>query len=187
MELSYHEKAILVSFNRFYGEHYNPKEDNRDRMHTMALAMGYLFQKFDIWIGDYKFAWNEQGLCSSEFERDLTVIDEHPDLIENYYTMNTREELQFSNFNEFSIFRIDQRNVIDWLARKLEIMRHTEDLRDWMELLGSLAYLYNCKMSDAGLREIGEELKRRNPYFNNRTRLCKAWLALKAGRLVEAA
>ena len=187
--LSYDEHAILILYRRFYDIDYPAKRENNTEAHIMAQKMCYLMDRSTIPVGDYGFFWDKYGPYSELLQNRLRHIDKDSNTVDEFYKEYPQDShLLFNddiNSNN-SFFSLRRQNKVDELSKALRIQDHREDERNWVELLGSLLYLYQIGSSREKFETVNERLKNKKIYFNDDSINQKAWNSLILAGLVVA-
>lgn len=187
--LSYDDHAILILYRRFYDMKYPAKTSQNTDAHIMAQKMCYLMDRSNIPVGNYGFFWDKYGPYSETLQNRLRHIDSNFNTVDMFYTDYPKDSnLLFNDDTNSSngFFSLRRQNKVDELSEALSIHNHREDARYWVELLGSLLYLYQKGSSREKFENVNKWLKIKKPYLNDNSYNKKAWDSLKLAGLVVA-
>lgn len=161
------EKRILAAFKLFFNKDYAPSQSNTDE-HIIVQKMCYFLSRIDCDITDSGFVWNTFGPFSVDIQRVLKLIDQKPDVLQTFY----------QKYDPSSILDDDVIDGISQLKTELKIDEHKEHLREWVELLGSLAFIAHSELPTSTFEYINLTLKERKPFFSSDEENKKAWTQL---------
>lgn len=77
------------------------------------------------------------------------------------------------------------RNKIDELREKLEIDTHQDNLLQWVELLGSLAYISRTMLPGENFEAVNKKIGQLKSEYYNRNMNYKAWELLNKAQLLS--
>lgn len=177
--LEFREKAFLVLFRRFFGIPYHASGENNFLAHVVAQKMGFLLSRRSVYIGDYVYVWDTHGPCSAGLQSLLRNLDQMTDEVSSFYAQYENDDVFFSdNITPLGLFDEDQGKCVSELREKLDIDGHQNDLFEWSELLGSLAFLSLYDMPGSSFDRINKELIHRKPQYSDTIINRTAWDAL---------
>lgn len=179
-KLTFDERALLTAYRRFYGEKYPAKDGTNTDAHVQAQKMCFLLSLRGVNIGDFGYSWNYHGPYSAGLQSQLRALDQHADLVGEFYDSHLDESVFFSDSNEAgTLFTVKQKNLIDELSSSLKMPECGEEKRKWSELLGSITFLGSSVLPGADFTMINSELKKRKPQYNDNDYNYKAWTLLE--------
>lgn len=179
-KLTFDERAILTAYRRFYGENYLAQEGTNTDTHIQAQKMCFLLSLRGVSIGDFGYSWNYHGPYSAGLQSQLRALDQHADLVSEFYDSYQDECVLFSDGNEASaLFTTKQRDLIDELSRSLKVLECGEDKRKWSELLGSITFLGRYVFPGADFNMVNRELQKRKPQYSDNNYNYSAWTLLE--------
>lgn len=183
--LIFEQKAFLALYKRFYGQSYPAVIQGNTDVHVQAQKMGYLLSLVSIFIGDYGYLWDTYGPCSAALQDDLRFLDSHPEKVAEFYDEYPSDDRLFVPDGESGgFFSQSQGEMVDHIVKKLKIREHQEDIREWSELLGSLAFLSNCNMPGAPFAKVNDALALKKAQNNDTAINRTAWKALMAVNMI---
>lgn len=183
--LIFEQKAFLTLYRRFFGQDYPAAAQGNTDVHVQAQKMGYLLSRASIFIGDYGYLWDTYGPCSAALQDDLRFLDSHPEKVTEFYNEYPSDEQLFVPEGESGgLFSQSQGKTVDRIVQKLKIREHSEDIRRWSELLGSLAFLSSCNMPGAPFAKVNVALASKKAQYNDPAINRTAWKALTAANMI---
>lgn len=191
--LSFDEKVILTLYQKFYAEEYPAPANARqigepERMtdeHVKAQKMCYLLNLSGICVGGFNYTWNTYGPYSPGLQAELRELDRKHDLVRDYYDLRLSDAVIFSDEDENSLFWSSDQESIKQLVDALEIPEDGAAVRDWMELLGSMAYISQNVFPHGQFAWVNEELVSRKHQYNDEEANKKAWNILLGAHLLS--
>ena len=180
LNLSYNQKAILNLYERFYHERYPSGSDDEKvttQTHINSQKMCYLLKMYGINVGDFCFTWNFHGPFSPGLLAVLRSLDQQKENIKAFYS-------QSNDSDNTALFSEDDKKI-EMLINLLNLQGHLDNLPNWMELLGSLAYLSNSVFPYEDYIFIVDELKKRKDKFISESENSDAWQTLKNANLLK--
>ena len=173
--LTFNQKTVLNLYNMFFGEAYprNLSSDAATKVHINAQKMCYLLKMDGIDVGDFSYSWNFHGPFSPGLLALLRGLDAHAEEVSAFY-MDCDQP-----------FTQEDQDRITSLISNLHLNTHNEDRSNWMELLGSLAFLSHSVLPGEDFTCISHELKCRKPQFSDDEMNLAAWNVLKDARLLK--
>ena len=179
-KLTFDERALLTAYRRFYGENYPAKDGANTDAHVQAQKMCFLLSLHGVSVGDFGYSWNYHGPYSAGLQSQLRALDQHADLVSEFYDAHQDECVLFSDSNEAdALFTIKQKSLIDELSRSLKIPECGEEKRKWSELLGSITFLGRSVLPGADFSMVNSELQKRKPQYNDSNYNYSAWTLLE--------
>lgn len=170
--LTYDQKLILLLYKRFYKKQY-PIDNEMTQVHINAQKMCFLLQLKGIDIGEFGYSWNHYGPFSPGLLAVLRSIDTNKELVNEYYKSNNK--LTEEDDKKVSI-----------LIHDILLDKHNHDIEDWMELLGSLAFLSNYVLPGEVFNRVEIELNKKKARFNDSITNKKAWDTLISAGLLKS-
>lgn len=183
--LSFDQKRLLAAFECFVGKKYETPYTlggNNTSMHVEAQKMCYLLKLIGIEIGDFNYSWNDRGPFSPGLLVVLRSIDSCREEVELFYNDREEKEKYIKNV----------KSEIEDLRKRLDMSENFCNSEQWIEILGSLAYLARTVLPGAGFEYVSSYLKKRKknlytckPEYYNDEKNKKAWELLTAAGLIE--
>ena len=183
--LSFDQKRLLAAFECFVGKKYETPYTlggNNTSMHVEAQKMCYLLKLIGIEIGDFNYSWNDRGPFSPGLLVLLRSIDSCREEVELFYNDSEEKEKYIKNV----------KSEIEDLRKRLDMSENFCNSEQWIEILGSLAYLARTVLPGAGFEYVSSYLKKRKknlytckPEYYNDEKNKKAWELLTAAGLIE--
>lgn len=181
--LSYGDKVILTLYQGFYGEKYHSdisaSTDDMTCEHVMAQKMCYLLSLKGFRIDGFEYTWNTFGPYSPGLQANLRSLDARNDLAIQFYAEQQKLAAPFQREinNLYANARLDGEQLGS-LIEGLEIPEKKKQKRNWMELLGSIAYISHTVYPHGPFSWVQEELFSRKSQFNNQEQNIKGWKIL---------
>lgn len=185
--LTFEEKIILVLYKKFYGEEYSINEQCAQKeltdKHVKAQKLCYLLSLYGLEIGGYNYSWDTFGPYSPRLQACLHELDRKYDDVRSFYNLQLDDSILFSN-SEGGLFWESDKIRIDSF---FDLIKNPDgdNNRDWMELLGSLAYLFHNVFPQGDFSLINEELVLRKNKYNDTKINKKAWSTLLQAKLLS--
>ena len=151
--LSYKDKRILAAYQLFYGEKYGGIAGGENLLlHLKAQKMVYFLSNAGIYMGEYGFLWNTKGPYSSALQVDLKRYDHNSELVSKFYTEGKE------------IFDGKTKKEINHI-KTIVLRQKPKDCEAvaWIELVGSLCFIWKAVMPYSSDEKIHEEAIKRNP------------------------
>ena len=191
VDLSFEEKAVLTLYQKFYDEEYPVPKDKREleeseRMtndHVKAQKMCYLLNLAGLNIGGFSYSWNTYGPFSPGLLVVLRGLDRKYMQVRAYYDKKLSDDVLYSSSID-SVFWPESKTVIQTLKEALRISENKERIRDWVELLGSIAYISINEYPHGCFEWINDELKQRKRKYINDDENNRAWEVLRSANLL---
>ena len=175
--LTFNQRTVVDLYSQFYESSYPDQLNQGDvtRVHINAQKMCYLLKKIGINVGDYSYSWNFHGPFSPGLLVLLHSLDAQKESVRSYCE-GTEHPAAFSN---------DDQEKITSLIQKLHLKEHNSDRSNWMELLGSLAFLSHSVLPGEDFTNVVRVLKSRKPQFDDDVQNQEAWEVLKRAELLR--
>lgn len=175
--LSYDQKKALIAYERFFGDKYDTqgRETGNTDEHIQAQKMCYLLKIAGIEIGDFDYSWNFKGPFSPGLLALLRSIDRKHQEVTNFY----------EHASEQSWLLPEQKEMIDGLKDYLEISTHQTQRMQWVEILGSMAYISRTLLPGAGFETVNQKLMKEKPEYSDEQENMHAWNLLNNANLLS--
>lgn len=190
--LNFDKRVILTLYKKFFGEDYpaDGGQNSADRLkdvHIQAQKLCYLLKLRGLNVGDFGYSWNHYGPFSPGLQAQLREMDRVGKEIREFYQNYPGDQAIFTDEDlAGSLFMADDRARVEKLAEALEIPAHKGERRDWVELLGTLAYLANAELPGVPFQSVEKLLVKRKPQYADSARNRRAWDLLCRAGLVSA-
>ena len=171
------KKRTLATYERFFGERYDTHsgESSNTQMHVRTQKMWYLLKMAGVEIGDFDYSWNFKGPFSPGLLVLLRSMDRKDTEVQNFY----------GNDSDRGKFLAGQETKVDYLRRQLEIDEHRGQYVQWVEILGSLAYISRTMLPRAGFKAVNQTLVREKPEYRDEDVNRHAWNLLYKTKLLS--
>lgn len=175
--LSFNQKKTLAAYERFYGNRYSTHsgEENNTRMHVETQKMCYLLKVAGVEIGDFDYSWNFKGPFSPGLLALLRSIDRKDTEVLDFYERSSGKEQLLAG----------QSAKIDELREKLEIDTHQGSHEQWVEILGSLAYISRAMLPGATFEIVNQRLIQEKAVYCDENTNRHAWDLLEKADLLS--
>lgn len=191
--LSFDDKVVLTLYKKFFGENYpgqqppvqgGEPEDLTDK-HVKAQKMCYLLDLAGIRVGGYTYSWNTYGSFSSGLQAQLRELDCKSAEAVDYYNKNLSDDILFAAEGDENIFMPKDRDTIMSLLTVLHIPQGNKEAREWVERLGSMAYISQNVFPYGRYEWVRDELVRRKSKYDQEDKNKEAWDILSEAKLLS--
>lgn len=191
--LSFDERVILTLYKKVFKENYPVLESSSQdsakmtEPHIKAQKMCYLLKLYGLNVGGFHYSWNHYGPFSPGLLAQLRALDRDGQAIDQFYKEYPGDKAVFSDADDSdSLFMAGDKARVERFVETLDIPAHKDNECNWIELLGSLAFLSNSMFSGAPFEWVNKELIKRKPQYTNTEENKLAWDTLsKAGLLSQ--
>lgn len=190
--LDFGEKVILTLYRKFYNSCYLTGGNSSDTFltdtHILAQKMCYLLSLKGFRINGYYYTWNTYGPFSPGLQTLLRKLDREKETVDAFYCASDAGSEPISEDKVKRMIAEGSDNQLDDMISGLQIRENETNLRSWMELLGSMAFLSQTVFPHGPFSWINEELAHRKPKYQDVEMNKRAWNALYTiGLLSEGA
>ena len=178
-KLDFDQRTILalykVVFKEFYPAIESLADTNMTDTHIETQKMCYLLKLRGIEVGDFDYSWNTRGPFSPGLLALLRSMDTKPKEIREFYSSPEQQR---------TIIPYNVTEKVNSIIKALHFDEHMEDRLDWVELLGSLAYLSNSVLPGAPFDLVNERLVSKKTQYSDIATNRTAWSFLKKAEML---